>query len=214
MTIAPSTTHVARAVHEITPPMQRPKHMANVAAKIRPFQRVEDLCWALLAKLSIATGEGWILDAIGRIVGRGRNGLSDDLYRVMLRVQILINRSNGSIPELLNILRTAVNDPAWSFRATLGDASIEIAGFGPLVTGMTPLLWSFLKDAKAAGVGLEYQGWLEPSGATNNDGLALWANDIDPEVNGSPLAEGWANDTDTNRDDGGTDDGGIFAWDL
>ncbi len=55
-----------------------------------------------LRTLDAATGEQ--LDGIGRVVGRERLGLDDDDYRLRLRVQVLVNRCSGTVPEILEIV--------------------------------------------------------------------------------------------------------------
>lgn len=186
MNATPSKTHVAKALGHIVAPLQGEKFRAGVAAKIQPLQDLEDLVWQILAGLSIE-GSGIVLDRIGLIVGRGRNGLVDAVYRRLLRAQILVNRSNGAIPELVKILQVAVSDDAWSFKIMLGASSIEIHGFGPFDATMTDALWSLLKDAKAGGIRLEYVGDVSSPipGHTTDDPLIL-AEDLDAASDGEP----------------------------
>lgn len=52
----------------------------------------------------IDTAEGIHLDNIGRDVGLGRNGMSDDRYRRLLKVKEYLDLSHGTIPEIDTIL--------------------------------------------------------------------------------------------------------------
>lgn len=55
--------------------------------------------------LNLESGEGVWLDLIGDIVREDRDGRSDEDYRRGLKVRVLINRSNGKVEELIEIVR-------------------------------------------------------------------------------------------------------------
>lgn len=147
--------------------------MASLAAKIRPLQVTEDLLWSALDALSI-DGVGFVLDLIGSIVNVGRGGQTDDLYRVRIRVEILVLRSNGRIEEILTILRTAVNDPTISFWLVESyDAAFTVHMLGTYVAGLADVLWPILKRSKAAGVMVQFEHLDAPE-----DEAFLWSEDL------------------------------------
>jgi len=53
--------------------------------------------------ISIETAEGAQLDILGKIVGEARGDRNDAMYRNALRVRILINLSQGTIEDLVQI---------------------------------------------------------------------------------------------------------------
>jgi hypothetical protein len=77
-----------------------------VRALARSHQSVEDALVHLHGDRLLVNGAGAQLDAVGSIVGQPRNGMSDNRYIRWIKARILANRSSGTIPELLNILRT------------------------------------------------------------------------------------------------------------
>lgn len=102
---------------------------ALLTSYLRRTQRVEDMAWDVASKLNIASGTGWILDAIGRIVGRGRAAYaSDAVYRIALYAQIAINRSRGRVADIVEVGRlsygtvTVRDYPPASYTATLAEA--------------------------------------------------------------------------------------------
>lgn len=78
-----------------------------IETRARRWQEVEDVAWEVsdvAASIESAVGVG--LDALGALVGRGRdNAATDAIYRIALRAQIRINRSAGQIRDTLDVLR-------------------------------------------------------------------------------------------------------------
>lgn len=56
----------------------------------------------------LPNASGAQLDMIGRIVGRGRSGLSDADYFIAIRAQIRINRSCGTPEDMIDVTRLTV----------------------------------------------------------------------------------------------------------
>lgn len=53
----------------------------------------------------IGHAEGAVLDRIGNNVGEKRNGLGDELYRVMIKTRIASNLSGGEIPKINEVMQ-------------------------------------------------------------------------------------------------------------
>ena len=68
------------------------------------LQMIEDTAYDVHVGRWPLTAIGEQLDVIGRVVGQPRNGLIDDQYRLLILGRILVNRSNGTIPEAFAIL--------------------------------------------------------------------------------------------------------------
>jgi hypothetical protein len=66
-------------------------------------QDVEDALWSILNKTPLSAAIGYQLERMGALVGEQRNGDSDEPYWVRVAARILVNRSSGSVNELLAI---------------------------------------------------------------------------------------------------------------
>jgi hypothetical protein len=138
-----NTTHIARGLEKILGQHQdKPIIKALVTSYLRRTQRVEDMAWSVVSELNIDAGTGWILDAIGRIIGRGRSTYaSDAVYRIALRAQIAINRSRGRVRDIvevgaLSFGTVVVRDyPPASYTATLQE-QIDAASAVPFLENM------------------------------------------------------------------------------
>jgi hypothetical protein len=157
-------------------------------ALLSPAPALAQAMWDCIWKRGIDTAEGVQIDAIGAIVGRPRNGVSDDeIYRRYCRAQISANKSSGIIEDILTIARLVVDDPG----ATMvnmnygnGAAALEVAGIG-LSEAVAAVLIDLLIKATSDGV----RRVLVYSGVTASTvgrwtthgtwGSARWARGID-----------------------------------
>lgn len=118
-------------------------------------QEIEDAAQQVLVDVvNLDDAVGAQLDVIGRLVGREREGLDDATYRRRLRTQILINKSSGTGPELIEITAQFL-DPATVFEYREDDqypAAFEIEVTDELDSGLGAQLGLVLRSAKAGGV--------------------------------------------------------------
>ena len=118
-------------------------------------QALDTAATEVLTLTTINGAEGVQLDGLGQIIGIERQGLDDEPYRSLLRSQIRINRSGGSIEQLNEIIRFATNTSA-------ADAAFELVeGFpadfkityGPIIdAAIGPIAAEAMYLGKAAGV--------------------------------------------------------------
>jgi len=91
---------------------QQYKRKPNVrklfVASCAELDRLEAVFWDLLEKRWIDGGAGEQLDGVGRIVGLEREGRADALYRVWLKAWVKLNRSGGSTPVVLEVMKTVI----------------------------------------------------------------------------------------------------------
>lgn len=84
------------------------KDKPNVEALIKGWmkgvQTTEEAIFDILENMSIQTAYGTQLDNVGKIVGASRGGRSDESYREHIQLQILINTSEGTPTDILEIL--------------------------------------------------------------------------------------------------------------
>ena len=89
------------------------------AAFLAALQPIEDVSMDVLVGRWPLTAIGAQLDTLGEIVGQGRGQFTDDQYRLWILARILVNKANGRIEELINILEL------------LGVTDIKIKEFRP-----------------------------------------------------------------------------------
>jgi hypothetical protein len=147
--------HAARALDRLKQQFRgKPKVEALVTALMGPVQAVEDALYQLLTERGVDTAIGTQLDAIGKVVGQPRGGLSDDTYRRYIRARITANRSSGLVDELNLIARLVLDDPTVVITTTqYPPASVVMS----LTVAVVPqdlgvALVAFLRKATAAGV--------------------------------------------------------------
>ena len=118
---------------------------------LKPFQDLEDVFFQLLTLLSIDKSSGVQLDIIGTLLGAGRQGDSDTRYKVRLQAQTLINRSKGTAPEIMRVLKLLSPDKTFTVIVdTDAGFSVQISGTPSLREGEQ--LATAIAQMKAAGV--------------------------------------------------------------
>lgn len=138
---------------------------------------LETAAFDILELLDPDAASGVHLDRLGKLVGQEREGRNDANYRIAIKARIAVNRSSGTLPELLNIVRILVGDDAFiraagyakqgfdsgaywihadnvavpeEVAAMLGDA--DLAGVGGVLTYTSDLAGSLrLSDTTAVG---------------------------------------------------------------
>lgn len=76
-----------------------------VKAFARQCQTLENVIWDVIEKFYLANNPvGDQLDALGSIVGVARQGANDATYLQLVKVQIRINRSQGVVEDILQVL--------------------------------------------------------------------------------------------------------------
>lgn len=88
-------------------PWDKPRIRALVEALGEGSQLQEELAWDMLVSTGLAEATGDALDQWGEIVGEQRGPLSDTHYRRFILARMLVNRSSGTVDELLEILDVA-----------------------------------------------------------------------------------------------------------
>jgi hypothetical protein len=157
------TDHADRAeARLITQYKGKPNMVAAVRAFASEMQAAEDALWQVYEQRSIENAVGVQLDGLGRIVGVQRQGRGDETFRLYIRVTRLLNRSSGTIPELLKMFGLIADPLGLSvvLEEQFPAALVLRIGAGPLAAWSDFL--SILHKGKAAGV----RAVLEWSGST------------------------------------------------
>ncbi len=88
-------------------PWRKPRQRALLRAFGKGVQALEDESFNLIVSTDLDVAVGDALDQWGELVGEQRGGLGDNDYRQFVKVRMLVNRSNGTIDELLEIFDVA-----------------------------------------------------------------------------------------------------------
>ena len=148
---------------------RKPRIMSILRGEAAQYQAIEDAYWQILTEFGVDTAVGWALDVLGRIVGEPRQGALDNDYRLRVRARIRVNRSDGTIEDVIEVVRLLIGS------ALLPSATIKLTEFYPAafvlrITGIaiTPtqaqIYSSFIKQARGAGIGSGF-GWQQTADA-------------------------------------------------
>lgn len=126
-----------------------------VRAYVAELQALDTAATDLLTDTTLDGAEGVQLDGLGQIIGIERQGLDDDDYRSLLRAQIRVNTSGGTIDQLNEIIRLATNSTIADANFTLtesfpADFKVDYTEILPAGTG--PIAAEAMYGGKAAGV--------------------------------------------------------------
>lgn len=134
----------------------RPRIETYLAVLLSEVQELQNAAWQVLFALDLATARGASLDLLGKIVKRPRDGYDDDVYRLLLKVEILVLRSKGRPEDLLAILALLLGSSAFTYRDEIDGlpATADIDAVGIALPFSAALFARTLRRAKPAGVKL------------------------------------------------------------
>lgn len=158
--MTPFSTHVERGLSRLIEKFKnKPKVVGLLTALLEEVQELDDAVYEAALRRQISEAFGHTLDLWGALLGRGRGNLSDDSYRVRLRVQLLLMRASGTAPELVQVFRLLAPAPRTVHYIPRYPAAQEVAIRGaPSPEGED--FAAILQSAKAAGVRSTLR-WLE-----------------------------------------------------
>lgn len=136
--------------------------MKLLKAWLGTLQPIEDTVMSIMSQRQVGQAVGAQLDLLGKLVGQGRGGLSDEDYRRYISTRIAANKSNGLTDELIRIATLVLNDDSAGIVVTQeGTATIRMRVSDVAITGdLAAILFKFENLAKAAGVRIVVQ-WSE-----------------------------------------------------
>lgn len=112
--LVPVTDHTEQALGLLIGQYQDlPRMSGLVSAHTNRAQELEDITWDVINKRLLdytdrngnpAHAVGAQLDAIGRLVGRGRHGQDDATYLIYIRAQIYLNKSQGLRDQVIGLM--------------------------------------------------------------------------------------------------------------
>ncbi len=137
-------------------------------------QDCENELFELLELLDINTASGLWLDVIGAILGVERLNTTDAVYRALIKAQIGINNSEGTVNEVVSIFKILTNSTDVLLNE-LDYASIVIMGNGSPDVSIEYLITGLIQKAVGAAIKVEAGIW-EDDGFTigsSTDSTAL-----------------------------------------
>ncbi len=151
--------HVAIGESLLPEFMRKPRILGVLRALwLTQLNDIEAAYLQLANERTIADAEGDLLNTIGKIVGAIRvDDINDETYRRIIRAQVLVNRSEGTPPQLFEIARVFFGDPDASGYVLTDEYP---AAFRMDVVSITLdpdalILARLLRKAKPAGVGFQ-----------------------------------------------------------
>lgn len=158
-----------------------------LAALVSPMRDLETL-WAQMRTMrNLNTSIGVWLEMLGKLVGREREGITDDdLYRRIIRAQIAANDSDGLIDQLITIAELVVfNADAEYVIDNTGVAALVLRIEGiELDWNIAKILIQLLRKAVLGGVRIILEWW------PNADEDALFTFDGDSDDSGFRAFDG------------------------
>lgn len=148
--------HVTRALDELVTKLRRPRIQALMRVFARQVQEIEDAIFALVHERFLHTSQGAQLDQWGALVGLSREGVTDSEYRRLIQARMLLNRSSGTAPEVIEILRLITGNHGPVQAQPLYPAGVLLAYSTPtpLTDAQTTRVRAWMEEALALGVRL------------------------------------------------------------
>lgn len=135
----------------------KPRIEAYLRAMLAGVQDLEDGIYQVLTERWLDTAVGAQLDRLGQILDLGRAGWPDEIYRTLLRAQILAYKSEGTWPDLLAIVKVVGFDLTLTAISEWYPAGIRVElGEAPGEAIEADDLFNLLERARAGGVRLEF----------------------------------------------------------
>lgn len=117
-------------------------------------QDFENAARKLLYNISIDRSEGVQLDNIGTIVNQSRLGYNDEYYRILLKVRIGINVSEGDIERILTLWKLLSGSENVHLKESF-PAKVKLETDEYLSDDVFNFMKSIARQALAGGVGID-----------------------------------------------------------
>lgn len=171
MSVTPITNHEQQALDRRT---EDYKEQANFEGVIKSYvaqiQILEDETQRLFLEQFVDFAIGTQLDQFGKIVVLAREGFSDDFYRILLKVKIGQNISNGEPNSIITTLKLLTQASLVHYQ-NLGNAQVGLA----IDTTIDPTLVDFffenMQRVVMAGVRVNFIASFDPDEPFSFDGV-------------------------------------------
>lgn len=128
---------------------------------VESVQGVEDALQQVHVGFDIDVAEGDQLDVVGALVGQARNGMDDDDYRRIIRAKISVNRSKGTIADVIKVADLVIYDEdAYLHVDNTGIASLKLIVEDIVLDWeVAELTIKMLRDTVSGGVRIVLEFW-------------------------------------------------------
>ena len=168
----------------------RPKIRGLLTALIGPLQTFEDSMIALPALTSVNGALGVQLDRLGVIVGQPRGGLTDEPYRIRIKIRIIQNISQGEPDTLIAVYQALTGSNSVQIQENY-PAGVRLNSDGNIPNGQETVTWQNIQEVAAAGVRVDCISTSNsPKAFKFAGGLTVgggFGDEADPSV-GGPMA--------------------------
>ena len=152
------STHIIDAEGRL---LQQYKNKPNLSALldslVGPIQSLEDAARDLSINRGVNSAVGVQLDRLGDIVGLTRNHLSDDVYRLRIKVRIIQNLSQGEPDRLLQVFQFLVGATNVHYEEHYPAGSALVAN-APIPAGQETFFYENIQNIAPAGARVDYIG--------------------------------------------------------
>ncbi len=97
-----------------------------VAAYVAEIQELDDVALDVFTNFTLDNATGANLDVFGVILGRGRADETDEVYRTILRGQILSNQGGGTVENILEVLLLSFAFDVTLFEGTIAEFEVDV----------------------------------------------------------------------------------------
>lgn len=152
MTVPSRIDHVAMGIAMLPSKLRvRTNWQKLITAMLTRANELEGVFLDIITKKYLANAVGAQLDDIGGIVGRERQGMDDDTYRLWLYAQILLLKKSGSIPDIIAVFKAVNVGTSLTFSVSeFFPRSLIVRSSGPV--SLPEQQGSMLQKAKAGGI--------------------------------------------------------------
>jgi hypothetical protein len=147
----------------------KPHLRALLSTYLDALSQASEAIAELPRKLSVREATGRPLDLLGSDVGQARDGVNDERYRALVRSRTRLNRSSGSVEDILSLARVLLLPS--SLRIRTHRLEIELFAYGETAGFATNIATaaSLIASTTAAGVRL----WLNHFPCTHDDAFGF-----------------------------------------
>lgn len=169
--------HISQAKNRLREQYKgKPNLDALLGALVLEVQNLENLIYGMSDLVNIYTAFGKQLDLLGVLLDKPREGLTDELYRIVLLAKVAQNISKGTAEDVVSVFKLLM-------RARLvyiqdeQPAKINLTAIGSQPIGTNAQIKQAVKEAVAAGVAIE-------TFVVANDPAFSFFEDTDPNGQG------------------------------
>lgn len=172
--------HAEQMVAHLIEYFRKPRNSEIVRQVGSQVQDIENVIWQLFEAFDVDNATGATLDLLGAIVGERRDDRLDPDFRAAVRARILVNSSDGTIEDMLAVIKALAPSSAAKVWETY-PAAIRFDVYDAFSGASPETMARMLRQAKPAGVRFTFI-------PVDTDETMIWG------TSGADLVNGWGAD--------------------